>query len=120
MDATLSTEREGQTIIVSVKGRIEGGSSATQFQEELQQAIGQDDRGMVLDCQELAYISSAGLRAIAIVINRVQDAGIRLEACRMNPPVRKVFEISGFDQLIGVHETREEACRAAEAPVEEV
>ena len=38
--------------------------------------------------------------------------GIRLEACEMTLPVRKVFEMSGFDQLIGVHESREEACRA--------
>ena len=31
----------------------------------------------------------------------------------MTLPVRKVFEMSGFDQLIGVHESREEACQAA-------
>ena len=109
----ITTEREGDTVIAQLSGRVEGGTSAAQFQEDLQNVISAGSQGMVLDFGELAYISSAGLRAIAIVLNNTRETGIRLEACEMTPPVRKVFEMSGFDQLIRVHESREEACRAA-------
>ena len=110
---TVNTEREGDTIIASLSGRVEGGTSAAEFQEDLQSLAGQEARAVVLDCRELAYISSSGLRAIAILLNDTEEQGMRLEACEMTLPVRKVFEMSGFDQLIGVHDTREEACRAA-------
>ena len=109
----VTTTREGDTVIAKLSGRVEGGTSATTFQDDLQNAISAGSQGMVLDFGELTYISSAGLRAIAIVFNSTKEIGIRLEACEMTLPVRKVFEMSGFDQLIGVHESREEACRAA-------
>ena len=109
----VNTEREGDTIIASLSGRVEGGTSATQFQEDLQAIAAQAPPAVVLDCRELAYISSSGLRAIAILLNETEGNGGRLEACEMTLPVRKVFEMSGFDQLSGVHETLEEACRAA-------
>ena len=108
----IKTDREGTTVIARLSGRVEGGTVAQQFQEELQQAINPGDQRVVLDCQELAYISSAGLRAIAIVLNHAQETGVQMDACTMTPPVRKVFEMSGFDQLMGVHETLEEARRA--------
>ena len=109
----VAAEQEGNTVIAHLSGRVEGGTSATEFQEALQGAIGPTSQAMVLDFEHLDYISSAGLRAIAILLNDTRKRGVRLLACRMKAPVRAVFEVSGFDQLIRVHETRDQAFQAA-------
>ena len=112
--AEITVEREGNTVIARIRGRVEGRTSATDFQEALESSIAGDTRGLVLDCGELVYISSSGLRAIAIIINRTQGEGISIRACEMLPPIRGVFEVTGFDQLVGIVETREQALREME------
>ena len=107
------TEQAGNTVIACLSGRVEGGVSAAEFQETLQEAITPTSQAMVLDFEHLDYISSAGLRAIAIVLNDTRRKGVRLLACQMTTPVRAVFEVSGFDQLIAVHQTRDQAFQAA-------
>ena len=45
----VTTTREGDTVIAKLSGRVEGGTSATTFQEDLQNAISAGSQGMVLD-----------------------------------------------------------------------
>ena len=107
MEVTI--QRDGTIVIAHIDGRVEGGTSATAFQESLQEAIEADDQGMILECSHLDYISSAGIRAIAIVLNDTKARGMTLDACQLTPPVRKVFDVIGFNQLMSIHETLEEA-----------
>lgn len=105
----INTERRGGIIIARISGRIEGGPVAEELQERLNGTADPGDRSLVLDCREIAYISSAGLRAFMIVMRQKQAAGVRMIACGMSLPVRTVFEVSGIDQLIPVMNTLEEA-----------
>ena len=96
------------TVLVLADRRLDR-SNAGAFNAELDSIAGNACRVVVIDMQELDYISSAGLRAIMQAERKMQQQGGSLALCSLSSNVRAVFETSGFDQLIAIHPTRAEA-----------
>ena len=107
----ISTNREGQILIVKTEDRIDG-ANAREFQVDLEAAIDPDDRGLVLDLEQLSYVSSAGLRVILLTAKTLRKQNGKLAVCSLSDSVREVFEISGFDKIIPVHDNQAEAAAA--------
>ena len=110
----LGITREGATLIATTEGRIDG-TNASQFQRALEEAIDDNDRAVIMDLVNLTYISSAGLRAILLTAKSLRGRDATLAVCSLTEPVREVFQISGFDQIIPVHDSRDEAVSAVGA-----
>ena len=65
------TERRQDGIcILSLTGRLDANTS-TGFQQQLLQIIEDGTDNIVLDCENLDYISSAGLRVVLVAIKQV-------------------------------------------------
>ena len=107
----ISTSREGQTLIVKTGDRIDG-ANARELQVDLEAAIEPSDRGLVLDLEDLSYISSAGLRVILLTAKTLRKQNAKLAVCSLSGSVREGFEISGFDKIIPVHDTQVDATAA--------
>lgn len=60
---------------------------------------------VVADLEQVGYVSSAGLRVLLKAAKTAQTAGHRFAVCGLQPSVREVFEISGFDRLIPAYPT---------------
>jgi anti-sigma B factor antagonist len=56
----------------------------------------------VVDFEELAYISSAGLGLLFATQRRLADAGKGLRLVNLNPHIREIFEIAGFDRIFDI------------------
>jgi stage II sporulation protein AA (anti-sigma F factor antagonist) len=106
--SSLTTERSGQTLIVSAKGRIDG-ANATEVQGVLSSAIEPGVKLMLLDLGGLTYISSAGLRVIMLTARTLDRNGAKFAVGSPAGPIREVFQISGFDQIIPIFDSRAEA-----------
>jgi anti-sigma B factor antagonist len=52
-----------------------------------------------VDCSELTYISSAGLGLLFATQRRLVDCGAGLRLVDLNPHIREIFEIAGFDHV---------------------
>ena len=97
---------------LQLAGRLDS-ETAPELERMLVTPLQQDSwRAVVLDCAELNYIASAGLRVVLMCAKRAQSAGTRLVVCGLQAPVREVFEISGFDKIIPAFATRAEAAAA--------
>ena len=107
----INAERDGATVIARPTGRLDG-SNAGEFQEALEGAIEESDRALVLDFEDISYISSAGLRVILLTARSLQGNGGQMALCSLDAPIREVFAISGFDTIIPIHGTRDEALAA--------
>jgi anti-anti-sigma factor len=107
----IETDRKGETLIVTAGERVDG-ANAQEFQSELEASIAETDRIIILDFQKLAYISSAGLRVILITAKTAQQQQANFVVCSLSEPVREIFEMSGFDQIIAVHATATDAVAA--------
>lgn len=107
----ITTTRESVHLIVSVEGRVDG-VNAAEFHVALESAIRPDDRGVVMDMENLRYISSAGLNVILSVARAVRSRNGRLVGCSLSGPVREVFAISGFDRIVSLFDSRLDAVQA--------
>ncbi len=102
------TERREGILSVWVDGRVDG-SNASEFEEAFRTAIDNSDRGVMLDFERLVYISSAGLRAVLLVAKTLKNRDTPFVLCSLPEQIREVFEISGFDKIISIYPSREEA-----------
>ncbi len=99
---------QGDSLVLLTEGRVDG-TNAVDFQNALEGAIRGNVRPVVLDFENLSYISSAGLRAILVVAKSLQKQGVEFAVCSLMDSVNEVFVISGFDRIIPIHESQEAA-----------
>lgn len=107
----ISSEVREHVLVANIGERIDG-SNALDFQNALAALIDDSERDVILDFENLKYISSAGLRVILMTAKTVQRQGGRLMVCSLSESVREVFKISGFDRIIPVEDSQEDAIAA--------
>ena len=98
-------------MVAKAAGRVDGGN-AREFQDALETLLDEEITAVVLDLEHLSYISSAGPRVILIVAKHLQTRGARFGLCSLSDSVSKVFQASGFDQIIQIHATQANALSA--------
>lgn len=108
---TVDGERSSGVLIAKASGRIDG-SNAREFQDALETFLEGEVSSLVLDLEELSYISSAGLRVILLVSKKLQRTSAQFGVCSLSVSISEVFQISGFDKIIKTHRTRADALSA--------
>ena len=107
----VTTEREDGVLSVQVEGRIDG-STVLAFQEAIETALKDGDRAVIVDCEGLSYIGSAGLRTMLAMAKSVANRDARFALCALSEPVSRIFEKSGFDTILTIRPSRAEALAA--------
>ncbi len=97
MDVLL--KRDGDTIVVSIAGRINTATSP-QFERELIPAL-DGVKKLVLDMTDLLYISSAGLRVI-LTAQKIMARQGEMILRNLKPEVYEVFEMTGFVDFLTI------------------
>ena len=101
-------KEEGGVYIFKLIGRLDSNTSPG-FEEKVSTAIQNDSKNMVMDFENLDYISSAGLRVILKTTKDLKRMEGKIILCAMQDYVREVFEISGFDALLPIVSTMDDA-----------
>ena len=104
----LSASQQQGTLVLSVVGGAEAGN-APELEREVVAEIEKGSTSMVLDCSRLDYIASAGLRVLLVVAQRINDDGGRFAVAAVPHRIREILAISGFDQVIAVADSPEQA-----------
>ncbi len=103
----ISTTLHPSAAILHLQGRIDSASS-----RQLEQiAATQIDNGhlkLILDFEQVDYISSAGLRSVLLITHKLIDLSGSLTVCNLNPSVLTVFEITGFSKIISHYSSLED------------
>ena len=108
------TERHDGVLSAHVSGRVDS-TNAREFEEAIRSVIEDDDRAVILDFEKLVYISSAGLRAVLMTAKNLWQRDAAFSLCSLSEIVREVFEVSGFDKIITIHTTKDEALASLDA-----
>ena len=96
------------TLTLLLDGELDA-SSAVILDTELNKPDLLTYRKILIDCQRLSYISSAGLGVFISHLQRLQDSKVKLVFYNMQEKVFNVFEILGLDSLMHIVPTAEEA-----------
>jgi anti-sigma B factor antagonist len=103
------TERqEKEVVIFTLEGRVDSEGSVD-LDLALQTAVSEGKHKMILDLSQVRYINSAGLRILADILTQNKENGGDLRLADLNPKVRRVFQIIGFDKFFNIYATVEEA-----------
>lgn len=107
----ISQEKQGDVQILAIKGRLD--VTTTPDLEAAFAALYQANADKILvDCSELEYISSAGLRALLTAAKTSKKNGGKIVLCSLNENVSQIFEISGFTSIFEIFGSRTAAIGA--------
>ena len=106
----VSEKRQDGVCILSLAGRLDANASAG-FQEKVSQIIEDGTNNLVLVCENLDYISSAGLRVVLIAIKQVKQTEGKIVLCSLQQYIREVFEVAKFDAFLPIVDTLEDALK---------
>ena len=88
-------EAEGKELKLYLAGHIDSANShAVEEEINAARAAGSYDK-IVIDCEKLEYISSAGLR----IILRLMKNGVSLSVINVSPEVYEIFDMTGFTEM---------------------
>jgi len=87
--------------IVSVDGRIDT-TNANEFEKPMVELIEGGTHKIILDCSDLNYISSAGLRVFIIIQKKIIAVQGEFKLVNLQPAIQEIFDISGFSSIFKV------------------
>lgn len=102
------TKRDG-VVVVQLDGQLHA-SSVNDLEETLN-SISKWDKKIEIDCENLDYISSAGIGVLIVVAKLLEKQGGKLVIVGPNDRVRSVFDMVGLSALLPIHKTHYEAIR---------
>jgi len=104
---TIQNNQEEEFYIIKVEGEVDA-SSSIYLDNKIGEAI-KTHKKILVDCEDLKYISSAGLGVFMSYIHEMEEGEIRMVLFGLSDKVRNVFQILGLDQLIRMVKSKEEA-----------
>jgi anti-sigma B factor antagonist len=104
---SVTSAAHGEVTVVSVTGRVDS-ITASALDSELEK-IAREHNKMVLDLKDVAYLSSAGVRAIVRVLQSAKKTGGGVKLASIPSHVADVLETVGMMQMLDVFPSVDEA-----------
>jgi anti-sigma B factor antagonist len=101
-------EKNDTVSIFRPNGRLDSNTSQG-FEQKVFGAISEGTKKMVIDFKDIDYISSAGLRVILKATKALARDNGKIMLCDMQDYVKEVFEIAGFDAILPIVPTLDDA-----------
>ena len=118
MELTTEQRADGiQRIILA--GRMDSAGTA-QIEMRFTALTATRPARIVVDMAQVPFLSSIGIRLLAVNARALRQRGGRLVMACPHPMVEEVLEVLGMHTLIPVHSDLDSACAALEAPAQSV
>jgi anti-sigma B factor antagonist len=99
MQINISTDN--QNVRVCLVGELDS-KATTEQAGELNKVLELADKSLEIDCSQLEYISSAGLRFFMQVKRATETQGGTIRVTHLNEDVAEIFRMSGFLNIFDV------------------
>lgn len=87
--------------MVMLQGELDT-MATSQMSEELNRVTDLTDHKLVIDCKDLEYISSSGLRFFMQLKRNSEQRGGSIELRNLNEDVQEIFRLSGFHHIFNI------------------
>jgi anti-anti-sigma factor len=98
----------GEVRCFTPQGRLDA-LTVPEFEGLLRDHLSRGTTKVLVDFQDVTYISSSGLRALLTVRRLARNQGGDVKLCRLSPRVYEIFEMVGFTQVFGIYDSVETA-----------
>lgn len=108
MRISIEWQRKDGILVAALNGRVDS-NNANEFQKMMEAKIDPKDRALIMDFEQISYISSAGLRVVVVMAKKFKGPYKKLVICALSEPIKKLFTMTGLDQAMTIRGTRTEA-----------
>jgi len=95
----INSNIEGQNAILELNGRLDT-TTAPEF-EAVVKGLPEAITDLVIDMEQLEYISSAGLRVLLVAQKTMNKKGT-MKVIHINETVMEIFEVTGFADILTI------------------
>lgn len=95
-------------VILMINGRLDT-TNYHVLEERIVKLVDNNQHKILIDCSELSYISSSGLRIMLMGLKKINTVKGKFALCSLQDNIREIFEISGFTSIFTIFVTQEEA-----------
>jgi len=100
----LRTKKANKAMIIYLSGRLDVHLSAD-IEKEINTIIKDyPDLNLVLNLEDVEYMSSSGLRIFVSTMRILKDNNKKLKLCNINSAVKKIFEVVELMDMFDVYE----------------
>ena len=94
-------KKENAKTFVKLTGRLDT-TNADQFQKDIAPLMEDANPDFEIDCTDMEYTSSQGLRLFLMLQKTVSSKGGAMVMTNMKPQVKEVFDITGFSNILRI------------------
>lgn len=94
----IDVRKDEKILTIYLKGHIDSANAGLVEEEVTSARSAADPAEVIVDCSELEYISSAGLR----VILRLKKAVPNTRLIQVSPEVYEIFDMTGFTEMMSI------------------
>ena len=98
--------KEGGKTIIQTGARIDT-MNANQFEEDIKPALVDGGVDLEMDCSELTYMASSGLRIIQKTMRTVMQLKGQFKIVNVSPEIYKVLAMTGFTKFMKVEQKKD-------------
>jgi stage II sporulation protein AA (anti-sigma F factor antagonist) len=97
--------KEGGKTIIKTCSRIDT-MNANQFEQDIQPALKEGGVDLEMDCTELTYMASSGLRIIQKTMRIVTQLKGQFKITNVSPEIYKILAMTGFTKFMKVEQKK--------------
>ena len=98
---TTTIQEKGNQVVASFIGRLDT-AAAVETTEAVKPLLSLENKEIILDCTQLEYISSSGLRIFLAIRKEAAAHGSKVIVRSINDDIRQVFMMTGFISLFEI------------------
>ena len=98
-DLTTTTHDGAGQVVLSVRGEIDL-ASAEEVRADLQRALQETGRRLVVDLRDVSFLDSTGLALLLRLNRQAHESGRELVVVKGPPHVQRVFALTGASELL--------------------
>jgi anti-anti-sigma factor len=87
--------------VLHLDGRIDTKATA-HLQTEVDVIIAEDTNKLIVDCRQLSYVSSTGIRMFLILYRFFASKNKKMVLCGLNKVIDNVFDIAGLKEIFNI------------------
>lgn len=101
-------KKKGDVVIVSLAGRLDA-YGANDVEKKLDSFIDNGQVKLVINLENLEYISSSGLRVFLAGLKKARKQQGDMKLAGLKPFIKEIFDIAGFTQLFNIMDDEDSA-----------
>lgn len=104
----INVQKQDSISVVALTGRLDT-TNYGELEKKLYELINNNEIKIIVDCRNLDYVSSSGLRIFLMGLKKINTANGRFVLAGLQDNIKEIFEISGFSSVFEIFNSVEDA-----------